>query len=196
MLQAAILARSGDIDGAIAIASQASKGDTIPPAAAAVLSGLYTAKKDYSRALDVVQKSLASNPNDVTLLLIAAKLSQLQHQPEQVTAFYKRATDTAPKNFVIWQNWATFQEQNNQPAVAEQVLRDAINAAPDDSARRIALVNMIGRHEGEEIGLKQLVGFAHDRPARLSGQLCLGVVLQEGWQDRRRSPCAGNSRAR
>ena len=164
VLQAAIMARNGDIDGAIAIASQASKGETIPSAAASVLAGLYTAKKDYPKALDVVQKSLSSNPNDVTLLLIAAKLSQALHQPEQVTAFYKRASETAPKNFVIWQNWAAFQEQNGQPAAAEQVLRDAIKASPDDSGRRIALVNMIGRHEGEDSGLKQLVGFVHDRP--------------------------------
>ena len=111
VLQAALLARNGDVDGAIAIASQASKGDAIPAAAGAVLAGLYTAKKDYPKALEVVQKSLASNPNDVTLLLIAAKLSQVQHQPEQVTAFYKRASDTAPKNFVIWQDWAASQEQ-------------------------------------------------------------------------------------
>jgi tetratricopeptide (TPR) repeat protein len=164
VLQAAIMAHGGDIDGAIAIASQASKGDAIPSAAAAVLAGLYTSKRDYPKALEVVQKSLVANPNDVTLLQIAAKLSQAQHQPEQVTAFYKRAAETAPKNFVIWENWAAFHEQNGHPAAAEEVLRDAIKAAPDESARRIALVNMIGRHEGEDVGLKQLVGFAKDRP--------------------------------
>jgi tetratricopeptide (TPR) repeat protein len=112
----------------------------------------------------VIASSLDANKKDVSLLMIDADLNRRQNKTEQVLADYQRATEAAPKNFKVWQSWSEFQEHNGHVAEAEQVLNNSIKAVPDDSTRRIALVNLITRHEGESAGLKALQSMNEDRP--------------------------------
>ncbi len=161
---AALQARKGNVDAAIKMVNDNAAGGTLPPSTATVLAALYASKGEFSRGETVIANSLAANKKDVSLLMIDAELNRRQNKPEQVLADYQRATDAAPKNFKVWQSWSEFEERAGHIPEAEQVLQNSIKAVPDDSTRRVALVNLITRHEGEAAGLKTLQAISEDRP--------------------------------
>ncbi len=170
---AALRARKGDLDGAIRMASATTANGQLPTGTATVLTGLYVAKGNYAKAQAIVDEALLKSPKDTSLLAIGADIATRMNQNDRAADYYQRATLAAPKNFKLWQAYAIFEEQQKNSAKAESILRDAIQAAPDDSSRKLALVNFIAATKGEEAGEAELKKMARDRPKDYPVQFAL-----------------------
>ena len=144
-LQAALLARRGEKDQAMALANRiAQSGQALPIDGALVLAGLFYNAKQPDAALDILDKTIAAHPNQPRPLQMAAEVAQSGTPDDahvaRAAGYYALATAASPKDDSLWQNWASMYLRAKDQAHAEGVLRQAIAAAPDDADRTIALL--------------------------------------------------------
>ena len=144
-LQAALLARRGEKDQALALANRIAKsGQTLPVDGALVLAGLFYNANQPDTALDVLDRTIAAHPNQPRLSQMAAEVAQSGKPDDariaRAAGYYMQATTANPKDNGLWQGWASMYLRAKDQAHAEGVLRKAIEVEPDDAARTIALL--------------------------------------------------------
>lgn len=123
-----------------------------PADASLLLAGLYAGQGKTSEALAVIDRALQTDPKSTSLLQVAAQVvgSAPKGDPSSARAadYFRRATLATPKNVEIWQSWARFHAQRNEPEKAEAVLREAARAQPKDSQRQIELFRFVAATRG------------------------------------------------
>lgn len=157
--KAALTARRGDVDGAVAqakalIAAQPS----VPVDASALLAGLYMAQGQSSAALQTVDAALKVNPSHLGLLQVGAQVaagSSNAAERARATSYFRTATEQAPRNTQMWTAWALHHTALNELDQAEAVLRAAIKAQPDDSARQLALLDFLSARRPKDVAEKE-----------------------------------------
>ncbi|WP_428423360.1 tetratricopeptide repeat protein [Methylibium sp.] len=169
-LKAALLARRGDSKGAIEQANRliASK-KTIPVEPSMLLAGLYANQGDEAKALQVIQAALKDDPKNISLLAVAAQLSSTQKADpaagqKAAVGYYKAATEAAPRNAEVWNVWAVYHARRNELDPAEQVLRDAVRAQPDDTQRTLSLLDFLATRRGFDVAEKEFLAVISARP--------------------------------
>jgi cellulose synthase operon protein C len=168
-LQAAVLAKRGSIPEAITQAKALIAGQkTAPVDASVLLAGLLMQQGDAAQAMQVVEKALEGSPGDLGLLMIAAQVAaEAQGSADlaaKAPAFYKRATESAPKNADLWTAWALHHVRRNELDAAEGVLRESVRAQPSDERRTLALLDFLGSRRGVAIAEKEYLAAIDAKP--------------------------------
>jgi tetratricopeptide (TPR) repeat protein len=168
-LQAALMAREGKPDKALALAKAiAAENSNVPTDTSLLLAGLYANAKDWPQATAVIDKALTAEPRHLGLIQAAVEMVASNPQDVQLAAkatdFFKRAVNASPKSNDLWLAWARYHLGRKEVDAAEQVLRDAIKAQPDDGKRTLALLEFLGAARSPEIAEKQHLASISDKP--------------------------------
>ena len=167
-LKAALLARSNDVEGAIREASALlAEAKTPPIDTSMLLAGLYSSQGNGKAALEVVEAALQANPKNVSLLQVGAQIAAAgtdEASAKKAADLFRQATAETPKNNELWGAWAAFHMRRAEPDAAEAVLRAAVKAQPDDSARGLALLEFLAQFRGREVAEKAFLAAVSERP--------------------------------
>ncbi|HUA23324.1 MAG TPA: tetratricopeptide repeat protein, partial [Steroidobacteraceae bacterium] len=160
--------------GALADAEKAYKLAPRSEDTVAVLTGIYIKAGRKADAEAVLEKGIADIPGTVSLRLALAEQFQEAHQSSQAEALLKQLIAMQPKDPVYRIDIARFYaSQPNGLGAAETVLRQGMQALPDSSAMRAALVDFLSARRGHaaaETELHILIA-AHPDDANLHLQL-------------------------
>ena len=177
-IKAALAARSGDVAGAVAQAKALiGEQKAAPVDASMLLAGLYANQNDAAGALATIEAALQADPKHLGLLRVAAQIVGAASEPamqSKTVAFYRRATEQAPKNIELWNVWALHHVRKKELDLAEAVLRASIKAQPDDSQRHLALLSFVTSQRGFEPAEKAFLAAIKDKPKDMS--LRFGLV--------------------
>ena len=152
-LHAALLAGRGDTVAALAQArALVAGGAAVPAETHLLLAGLYMRQGQPAQALAVMEAALKSLGPRLDLLKVAAQVAgEMRDDPaaaRRAEALYRQAAALAPRDYAVWSDWATLYVARNDLDRAEHVLRDSIQAQPDDARRRVALLEFIASRRG------------------------------------------------
>ena len=168
-IKAALTARAGDLPAAIELAKGLIAGQKpVPVDASMLLAGLYNNQGKPAEALKVIEAALADNPKSPGLLQVAAQITATDPDPAaspKAVAFFRRATEQAPKNNDLWNNWAGYHARRKDFTSAEAVLRDAVKAQPEDSARTLALLEFLTVVHGRDGAEKEYLAAIAAKPS-------------------------------
>ena len=166
--RAALTARKGDAEGAIAQARAIIAAEKTPPVDPSVLiAGLYTAQGKISPALEAIEAALKAQPHHLGLLQVGAKVAAASTDPAErarAAGYYRTASEQAPRNTELWTAWAVHHTRLNELDQAEAVLRAAIKSQPDDSARQLALVDFMAARRSKDAAEKEFLALIDKRP--------------------------------
>lgn len=173
VVQAALLSRAGHVDEAIEKAHAIQFNGVPPPSATLLLANLYASQHKDPDGLKIVESALAADPKNLRLLISAAELSARLNDSDKAVGYFTRGTQLAPKNEELWRAWADFYDKNQKFDDAERVLRNAIQAEPEDSKRYILLSEYLYSRRGKDVGMKELQSQAQARPRDYDIQFAL-----------------------
>jgi cellulose synthase operon protein C len=167
-IQAGLMARSGDVAGAVAKAQALIAEQKAPPVdASMLLAGLQANLGQSEAALATIDAALKADPKHLGLLSVASQLAAAASAPaqqERAVGYLQRATEQAPKNIQLWTAWAGYHVQRKELDRAEAVLRASIKAQPDDSQRTLALLSFLSSQRGFDAAEKGFLAAIKDRP--------------------------------
>ena len=177
-VKAALVARKGDVPAAIEQAKALiAEQKTVPPETSMMLAGLYISQRDTSNALSVVEAAMKNHPKNLSLLQVAAQIAGESSDAAMKTKaeeFFRQTTELAPKNTALWNAWAAYLARTNQIDRTEAVLRASVKSQPDDSARRLVLLDFLSTRKGRDVAEKEFLAAIADKPKDAS--LRLGLV--------------------
>jgi predicted Zn-dependent protease len=168
-LQAALLARQGKAEEALALARSvlaAAPGGNVD--ASMVLAGLLASRKEWTQALAVIDSALQHDPRNLGLLQAAADVAASDPKDtalaDRAVGYYKRGAAESPKNRDLWLAWARHHIGRHETDRAEAVLREAVRAQPDDTQRRSDLYEFLLAFRGAEVAEKEYQAAIAARP--------------------------------
>jgi tetratricopeptide (TPR) repeat protein len=165
VLGAALLAKKGDADAAMRQAEQiVSEGGDVSSEASLLLAGMYNNRGELDKAFKVLELAIAKDGKNIKLLGIAAELAASMKLDTKAMAYFKAATEMAPKNSEMWQVWARYLVQKNDLDKAEQVLRDSIASDKENTARYLSLVDFLAAKRSPDVAEKELRTNIESRP--------------------------------
>lgn len=177
-IQAALLARKGDVTGAMAQAKALIAEQAVAPVEASMLlAGLYTSQGRTADALAAIEAALKGEPKNLSLLQVAAQIAGASPEAamqQQAVAYFRRATELAPKNVDLWNAWALHHTRRHELDQAESVLRASVKAQPDDSQRTLVLLDFLAAQRGKDVAEKAFQAAIADKPKDTS--LRFGLV--------------------
>lgn len=143
ILSAALTARKGDREKAIAQVEAVFRDAPKDNDAAALLAMLYLRNKQPDQAEAVIRKSLQLGNKDIDLrfdlIRILLGRGDLRSAEEQ----YRAIVADDPKNFSARKALALFYNQTNRSAEAKAVLQEAIKVDQKDEQRYLALAQLL-----------------------------------------------------
>lgn len=178
-LQAALLAREGNTAEALVLAKELqAAGGALPADTSLLLAGLHANLREWPQALAVIDTALKLDGRHLGLLQAAVDVAAANPQDasiaDKATGYFQRATAESPKNQDLWLAWARYHLNRKQTDLAEKVLRDAMKAQPEDSKRRLALLEFLLAARGPDVAEKQAVALIADKPRDMA--LRFGLV--------------------
>jgi len=160
--------------GALADAEKAYKLAPRSEDTVAVLTGIYIKAGRKADALAVLERGIADIPGTVSLRLALAEQFQEAHESSQAEALLKQLIAMQPKDPVYRIDLARFYaSQSNGLGDAEAVLRQGMQALPESSAMRAALVDFLSARRGPAAAETEIHALitAHPDDANLHLQL-------------------------
>ena len=167
-IKAALMARKGDVSGAIVqtkalIAEQ----KAVPVETSMLLAGLYASQANAGDALTVIESALKSNPKSLSLLQVAAQIAgdgSAAEMQKKAQDYFRQTTEQAPKNIELWNAWALHHTRRNELDQAEAVLRASVRSQPDDSQRTLVLLDFLSSRKGHDLAEKEFLAAIAAKP--------------------------------
>ena len=167
-LQAALLARKNDVPGAIAQAKALIAEQAVAPVETSMLlAGLYTNQGHTADALAVIEAALKGDPKNLALLQVAAQIAGSSTDAamfQKAVAYLRQSAEQSPKNIDLWNAWALHHTRHNELDLAESVLRASVKAEPEDSQRKLVLLDFLSSRRGQEVAEKEFLAAITDKP--------------------------------
>jgi tetratricopeptide (TPR) repeat protein len=147
-LNAAIMLRHDDKDGANKEVATALKLDPANIAAISVQVGIYSANNDIDKAVAALDDGIKRNPNETSLVVLKIELFKKHNLPDKVAgaldALFK--LHPADRDYRA-QSAAYFSDLGNLDE-AEKILRDGVAAAPSDLEMKRLLISFLNVKRG------------------------------------------------
>jgi len=153
------------------VTSQGVKGAGL--AARNRLAALRLQQDDAAGAQRLIAEVLAASPRDADALVLRGTIALGRGDPKGAIADLRSALRDQPNSGPILRALARAHLQNNEPALAEEALRRAVDAAPADPSNRLDLAGLLIEQGKPEQAKPMLVELAKKRPADLAVQQAL-----------------------
>lgn len=113
-----------------------------------VLTGVYVAREDINKALEIVAEGIAKNPSNLALLLLKGMVCEHGGLFEPLVETYRAILALKPKEARYRNDFAKVYLQAGKKDEAEKTLRDGTTAMPDDWAMKKTLVSFLSDQRG------------------------------------------------
>lgn len=143
--RAAVRARLGDPDGAVAAARTALSYDPTSATPYRVLADLAQRRGDLDEALDHLRRAWGMNPTDVRLLVAVASLAERAGELDDARLALERAVAVEPDDPGLRARLVQFHLRHGELMSATLVLSEALDRFPDDAQ----LLGLAGRLRSE-----------------------------------------------
>ena len=183
-IRAAQMAADGNLDGAAKLARELISAETKPPVEPSMLlAGIQRNQGANDAALATIEAALQGEPKNVALLQIAAQIASTGDRKDAAATartvdYLSRASVQAPRNDEIWTAWATYHASRGEVDRAEDVLRRAIKATPDDSRRQLVLLDFLAQRRGFDAAEKGYLAAIADAPRSMPLRFGLAALYR------------------
>ena len=141
-LLAAMTAVQGDLPGAVKAMEEILQREAHDPDAILVLATLYTAQGNLVKAVEILRPAVQRYPDNIELLTGLGAVLVRKQDWDGAEVAYTRVRDLEPQVFSHHTRLAAFYRESQKPELAVTVLRDAIEAQPDNPGRWQALAEL------------------------------------------------------
>jgi tetratricopeptide (TPR) repeat protein len=155
-LNAAIMLRKNDTDGANKEVAAALKIDPGNIPAISVQVGIDSALNDLDKAAAVLEEGIKLNPNDTSLLILKVQLFKKNNLPDKVAEAYQQIFKLHPVDRVYRAQGAAYFADEGDLDRAEQILRDGITAMPSDQEMKRLLVSFLDLKRGMDPAVQEV----------------------------------------
>ena len=156
LLKAGILLRQGSAADAKEITRNIFEEHPDNVENAIFLSALYSQDKEYNEAINVLDRSLETNPGNQNLLSVLGNTLFINKDYERSEQIWQEILDTHPDVFQNHLKLALFYQKTADSTKAEEVLRAAIAADQEDVERKLVLIEFIQQTKGMEAAIAEL----------------------------------------
>src|SRR5262245_11529513 len=147
-VRGAAKAQLGDTVGAFEDAEAAVKLAPDDEYSIALLASLYRQNARSDKAIEVVRAGLEKVPESVDLRIVLADLELAHQRNPEAEAQLAKVIELQPQDLSHRYRLARFYMMTKNPQAAEQALRDAVAAAPDNIDAKVALVDLLATNKG------------------------------------------------
>ena len=165
-LNAAMLLRHKKFDEAEAEARFALSKEPSNIVAYSVLVGLYTAQNNDAKIASTLEEGIAHNPKDLSLLVLKAQIYQRTGNQAKVAEAYEAIFKLRPNESRYRLNLASVYVRMNKVDEAEDTLRSAEAAMPDDWDIKHQLVVMLDEKRGADVAEKEINALLKEYPKK------------------------------
>ena len=155
-LKGAIFLRRGEHDRAMKEAMFALEKDPANITATSVLTGIYMAQKLPEKAHEALDAGIKRNPKDISLLMLKSSLYETPINPAKLKETYEAVFKVKPKEPQFRLMLAQALINANLIDDAEQALRNAVTAIPDNWNLKFSLVKFLDQHRSKEVAEKEI----------------------------------------
>ena len=142
-LEAAVALRKPDVDAAEAAARRALEAAPGHVNATSALAGVYNARGERNRAVELLDAHFAAHGPNVPLALLQIQLFAAANDLAGVEGGFRQLIDFAPDNADFRIALSNFYRSQERNVDAESVLRTAVDALGNDSTTTAALVQLV-----------------------------------------------------
>lgn len=178
----AVQAQKGHLVAALEDAEAAEKIAPNDEFTISLLASLYKQSARLDKAIEVINRGLHHSPKNVDLRVVLADLEASRENFPAVEQQLKQVVTLEPKNFSHHSRLARFYLSRKDLPKAEASWRDAIAAfakdQADDTAPRLALIDLLWSQRGEEAGLKEMQAMLAKAPDDAELKLAIGGYLE------------------
>jgi tetratricopeptide (TPR) repeat protein len=175
-LRAAILFRLNDHDGARADAERALALNPDNPDAHVVLAAGQIAAGKPTAALRFIDRGLASDPNNLGLLMFKLKIFEDTKDDPKLEAVLRQIIAANPDVKEIRQALLAFLASRNRLVDVETEMRSMLAAEPADTRMALDLVRLIGTIKGAAAAHKELETLIAAKPEVVDYKLALAQI--------------------
>lgn len=181
-VRGAVQAQKGHLVAALEDAEAAEKIAPDDEFTISLLASLYKQSARLDKAIEVINRGLHHSPKNVDLRVVLADLEASRENFPAVEQQLKKVVALEPKNFPHYARLARFYLSRKDLPKAEATWRDAIAAfaddKADDTAPRLALIDLLWSQRGEEAGLKEVQAMLAAAPDNADLKLAIGGYLE------------------
>lgn len=175
-LLATIELRSGNKAEARTIAEKILSEEPTQPAASQVLSSILIEEEQYGMALDLLDASIATDPQNFGLHISKLQALELSGDDagvgKQLTAMFQ----IAPQNQRVAQGLIAWHLERNDLASAEDVLRARSEKFPETLSYKMAVVDFRDQNLGIDAARQELAFLAESDPKEIVYELALAEI--------------------
>src|SRR5262249_26397341 len=151
-------------DGATKEADKALQLDPASIPAISVKVGIYSAKEDVKGAEAAMDAGIKLNPKNVALLVLKVAFYKRHNLPDKVAESYQEIFASYPAERSYRAEAAGYFSDQGQLDRAEQILRDGVDAAPQDIDMKRLLVSFLNLKRGMEPAEQELQKLINAEP--------------------------------
>ena len=155
-LSASILSHENNVVDAEKEAQLALSQDAANITACAVLTGIYTNKKEFDKAISTVNDGLARNPQNIPLLLLRATVYNVMGDLAKVNETYQIIFKLKPELSQFRAELAEMYVKTNKSDEAEAILREGVTALPNDWEMKHELISFLSTNRGLNAAEKEI----------------------------------------
>lgn len=163
-LNAALLLREKDFDSSEKEARVALAKEPTNITACSALTGLYSAKKDWAKAIDAINDGIAHNPKNLGLLILRVMVYEQMNDLPKIAESYQAIFKLNPDDTKFRVDLATTYIKANKLDEAEATLREGVAALPDNGDMKHKLVLFLNEHRGPEVAEKEIKDLMQANP--------------------------------
>lgn len=172
-LAGSVALRSEEIEVAQDYATRALALDPGQANAIAIMVALYAADEP-TKALEYITTGREANPQNVPVRLLQLKVLDSQGNSDAVIAEYQSLIADYPENSSYLSALANYYTQKDRAEEAEALLRQAVQAKPDDTQTRMQLVQYLMQHSSVGAAMTELEAMLKADPANFKVRSALG----------------------
>jgi len=159
LLKAALMLKNNNTDEAINIIKSITVRDVGHIESVLTLASLYIKDKKATDAIDLLDTALKNNKNNEQLNKLLALALVANKNYERAEVIYKDFLERNPDNSSSYNNLASFYNQTDDKAKAEDILRASVDNNPGDKDRILTLIKYIRATKGIDEAIKELESF-------------------------------------
>jgi len=163
-LNAAIMLRHNNTDGATKEVGAALKIDPANVPAISVQVGIFSALNDLDNASAALEDGIKRNPKDTSLLVLKVELFKKYKLPDKVGEAYQQLFQLHPTDRVYRAQAASYFAAQPDLDRAEQILRDGISVMAGDQDMKRLLVSFLDQKRGMDPAVQEVQNLIKAEP--------------------------------
>lgn len=144
-----------------------------------VLTGIYVAQKDFTKALSTVDDGIAHNPKELSLVILKAMVYGQMEDVQKIAETYGAIFKLRPNEVGFHFELADIFTKANKIEEAENTLRNAVTTFPDNWEVKRRLANFLSNQKDMDVAEKEIRNYMKTAPEKNELYLWLADIYMK-----------------